>query len=188
MRQSSEDNVIARFEYLVEGNKNPDSIPMAHIDYLSGQRVFAGLSNGVKFSSLAPNTIKKAANIYLASEAPDGDGFGYMCRLRTDLYSKLKNKKESRTVNGKKKRAKTVLKKEKNKRAEADVLNAVLTKAYSELLNSISRIACDEETTGKTKYRLENLLRVHADMYEQILLPDPSQEKAGLSVIKGGKA
>lgn len=188
MRQENIDNAYARYVWLLEGIKNPGLISDSQVAYLCGQNKFSELMVVSKFSSLSLNTLKAAANKCLAVEAPDGKGFMYLSELRSTLYSKLKDRSSARTVAGKKSRSKTLLKKATEERKQADELNVILTRAYGELFSNINGLLHDGETSGKTKARLENILRKHSETYGVVLLPVGEEERAGLSVIEGGQS
>ncbi|WP_135567999.1 hypothetical protein [Solemya elarraichensis gill symbiont] len=131
--------------------------------------------------------MKSAANSCLSAEAPDGDGFKYLNKLRSELYASVKQRAESRTKTGQRKRSRTILKTANDKKAQAEYLNVILTKAYSELLANIHTLSYDKETTDRIKIRIDNIVERHLEVYGAILQPDLNADQVGLSVVDGGR-
>ena len=187
MRPESINNAYARYKYLLDCLRDKSLVATSDITFLSGQRKFSELSVKKRFSALSLNTLKAAANECLADKAPDGYGFKYLDRLRAELYSAVKDRAIARTEKGQQKRSQTLLKRASEEKAQAEYLNVVFTKAYSELLATIHALAGDLQVPDRTRARISNIVNRHLEVYGTILQPDLNAQQGELSIIKGSK-
>ncbi|EGQ7896122.1 TPA: hypothetical protein NG675_003836 [Vibrio parahaemolyticus] len=169
MRSNSINNVYSRYKYLLGGIENPSSIPESHIASLSGQRNFAKLSVKNKFSEISLNTMKEAANKSLNEHCKDGDGFKFLNELRATLYEKIKDRKNGKTVTSKLSRSENKRKELEESSNKTELMNLLLTKAYSELLANIKSLQEDKMVSDRINARIDNIMRRHRKDFGEIL-------------------
>ncbi|MBF4360356.1 hypothetical protein, partial [Vibrio anguillarum] len=95
-------------------------------------------------------------------------GFKFLNKLRVTLYEKIKGRKNGKTVTSKLSRSEKKRKELEGSSNKTELMNLLLTKAYSELLANIKSLQEDEMVSDRINARIDNIMRRHRKDFGEI--------------------
>lgn len=180
------ENVEARHALLLSGLSASGKLSKPIIQALAGQRAFSALSlPSTKIEPISLNTLKTLANeLYSHLADADGDGFGYLDKLRMRLKAQIATTAYSgRSIQAKATKHTEQLDSLTNLLREAELQNIRRSKAYLDLYGKLNTFVKEGSLDESTRLRLFKLLESHHALFGSLFNPHGAQANDDGAVV-----